>query len=839
MYHFSGFTEAKLYLESLGFTLSQVFTTQLPNAKNASMKANLYRDGGYIGYIESPTDILPDEDWVVEISYADKRKLAEGLLLELYGDINPAQGWDNRYFFKARNTFNKIKYGPELEYDIDATSPKTIVNVLVDTTSGVKLLPLSSNSMQLSLDLPVLANQLRYAFADLMDSVAVRRITPTDIDSQGIPTGYVLSVDNQYRAVWMNPANVYMGTADSSKDAEKLGGELPTVYLKKNELFAAVSSFIANNLENGITVFPDNGKINFGVDDFKITLTGDVTGTATVSNLNDVSIVTTVVDISHNHDDKYIKLLGDNYFTGLVSGTKIISGTGSSGGIYLAAQAINPDSIIAKMTIDWDDSKGCNVLKFGTTDVTTPSDALEIYSGKSISLTSQNIIFSGNVSFSDSVTLTGTDLSFNGEDMILNGTSSLMLSAPSMIISNEIGSMTSEESLTFTTDVFTISATGTTSITTSQGLVFGSDIENHVTNQYTIDSVSLTENLSSIKVIHAPVFEDYSVSKKYDHDIVTGTIDLLTISGNTFTYNVNDVVFNSSDVDIDTQTFGLDSTTMTINSSEGTTISSSDEIDITSTTNINLAGNVFYSGSIAQFTGSSRVTLSAPLIELYPGTSLTVNGKSSFTNTLTAGTINNAETLHFAVNNVDKVTLTNDGLNILSQVNTPKVNGTTKISFTISNVEKAYVDNTGIVSPSGSDLVEAFDTSELEMPNNGCCMIMNEWGKIIKSNDIGSKRVIGLISYNGSLTLGTHSDWNKLFVEESKLPIGIAGTLFDIDIYSKNMYDAGELLISGPNGALIPLSDYPEINGLGKVIAKTLTKILPGHNRTNVIIWRS
>jgi hypothetical protein len=50
------------------------------------------------------------------------------------------------------------------------------------------------------------------------------------------------------------------------------------------------------NTESGINVTYDDtaGKLNFDVNDPTITLTGDVTGTATMTNLGSISIATTV-----------------------------------------------------------------------------------------------------------------------------------------------------------------------------------------------------------------------------------------------------------------------------------------------------------------------------------------------------------------------------------------------------------------------------------------------------------------------------------------------------------------------------------------------------------------
>ena len=57
-----------------------------------------------------------------------------------------------------------------------------------------------------------------------------------------------------------------------------------------------VGGMVSTNTESGISVTYDdpNGKLDFNVDDFSITLTGDVTGSGTVTNLGNVSFAATI-----------------------------------------------------------------------------------------------------------------------------------------------------------------------------------------------------------------------------------------------------------------------------------------------------------------------------------------------------------------------------------------------------------------------------------------------------------------------------------------------------------------------------------------------------------------
>lgn len=64
-----------------------------------------------------------------------------------------------------------------------------------------------------------------------------------------------------------------------------------------------LSNAVTTNIENGITVTYDsaNQNLDFDVSDFIITLTGDVLGQATVTNLGNVSISASVQNNSHDH----------------------------------------------------------------------------------------------------------------------------------------------------------------------------------------------------------------------------------------------------------------------------------------------------------------------------------------------------------------------------------------------------------------------------------------------------------------------------------------------------------------------------------------------------------
>ena len=92
-----------------------------------------------------------------------------------------------------------------------------------------------------------------------------------------------------------------------------------------------VGAMVGSNTESGIAVTYDDSDntLDFNVDDFSITLTGDVTGSGTVTNLGNVSFETTIQAGSLEND----------MLAGSITNAKLSNSTVSYGGISLALGA--------------------------------------------------------------------------------------------------------------------------------------------------------------------------------------------------------------------------------------------------------------------------------------------------------------------------------------------------------------------------------------------------------------------------------------------------------------------------------------------------------------------
>lgn len=103
-----------------------------------------------------------------------------------------------------------------------------------------------------------------------------------------------------------------------------------------------VGDMVSSNTESGINVTYEGDKINFNVSDPTITLTGDISGTATMTNLGNVSIDATI-----QPDSVALGTDTTGNYVGSVSGTTDIGVTGSDGEGVTKAVSLLTTTVVA------------------------------------------------------------------------------------------------------------------------------------------------------------------------------------------------------------------------------------------------------------------------------------------------------------------------------------------------------------------------------------------------------------------------------------------------------------------------------------------------------------
>ena len=136
------------------------------------------------------------------------------------------------------------------------------------------------------------------------------------------------------------------------------------------EVQDVVGEMVTGNTESGIAVTYNDttGKLNFDVSDPTITLSGAVTGSATMTNLGNVTLTATVVDDSHNHvisniDDLQTTLDGKLPLSGgTMTGNITFNSTQTFDGRDLSVDGTKLDGIAAgaevNVNADWDATTG-------------------------------------------------------------------------------------------------------------------------------------------------------------------------------------------------------------------------------------------------------------------------------------------------------------------------------------------------------------------------------------------------------------------------------------------------------------------------------------------------
>ena len=213
-------------------------------------------------------------------------------------------------------------------------------------------------------------------------------------------------------AIMTNLGNVSIGcTVDAAPSAHTHATTDITNFAEEVE--DLVGDMVSVNTESGITVtYVDNaasgrGKLNFDVNDPTITLTGDVTGSATMTNLGNVSIATTVGNDSHTHTS-YVAKSGDT-----MTGALTLSAEPTAN-LHAATKAYvdNNSSSIGNYVQNLVAGTGVSISN-NTGAGSTPTISI----GQAVE-TNSNVTFN-DITVSGSLTVSGTTTTINAETIDL------------------------------------------------------------------------------------------------------------------------------------------------------------------------------------------------------------------------------------------------------------------------------------------------------------------------------------------------------------------------------------------------------------------------------------
>tara|TARA_B110000977_G_scaffold91775_1_gene121708 strand:- start:1065 stop:3359 length:2295 start_codon:yes stop_codon:yes gene_type:complete len=173
-----------------------------------------------------------------------------------------------------------------------------------------------------------------------------------DVNSPDAPSGGIIINRGTDGSNQRPDVRIYWDKTDNKWHLKRLdaGGSSITPYILDDINF---SDIITSGSQAGIAVTYDQAtnKLDFDVNDFAITLTGDVSGTATVTNLGNVSIATTVqpnmVALGTDTTGAYIKTISLDVTPGIPAGISFSAASGA-GGESTDLSALKVDSTVAR-----------------------------------------------------------------------------------------------------------------------------------------------------------------------------------------------------------------------------------------------------------------------------------------------------------------------------------------------------------------------------------------------------------------------------------------------------------------------------------------------------------
>ena len=209
-------------------------------------------------------------------------------------------------------TWSSRPYINVLPSELTELSQDAVNSALTAGNGITKVYDDNANTLTLSVDTSVIANKsyVDTAISNVIDAAPALLDTLNELAAAiGDDANFITTITNNISTA-KSEANSYTDTREAAEIIARNAAILVAInalttsdieegtnlYFTEERVQDVVGGMVSSNTESGISVTYDDtfGKLNFDVSDPTITLSGDVNGSGTITNLGDVTITTTI-----------------------------------------------------------------------------------------------------------------------------------------------------------------------------------------------------------------------------------------------------------------------------------------------------------------------------------------------------------------------------------------------------------------------------------------------------------------------------------------------------------------------------------------------------------------
>lgn len=300
-YVFKTKDEVVEYLRQMEFTFGDDYSFYIVPHHMYTTRFNIFYKGTNCGFVENENfKDISSNLWVINIP-AEKRAFLEaeqpGIYEAIYNEPTNADGDIDKKYYVDPDAFTRIivRDSKNTQHILRANGPGAAFGlkfandfVKIDDTEIAK----DTTQVTVSIDSKALANKLRYDLAETVGNYTVTEPQSITVKNISEYPSVIVAKSMDSRPTWVPLSTLEVNRAAVAARAESLDGVELDKFITTDNFIDNFSEILINSKPYGLDTAYDTttGKPFIFARSYDINLIGDISGTATVENFDDVDI---------------------------------------------------------------------------------------------------------------------------------------------------------------------------------------------------------------------------------------------------------------------------------------------------------------------------------------------------------------------------------------------------------------------------------------------------------------------------------------------------------------------------------------------------------------------